>query len=258
MKYISTINNNKLSEDKPQDFNIDNIVLTYSAFNTIEETMNNMLNKGTSVHYTIKQDGFLDQHHSESQKTYYAGVSSWKDQSSLNGNSIGIMLINDAKSAFTDVQIEKTIALIKDINQRYEKTMEVVGLGEVSKKHIAPGALFPWDKLAENNIGKMVNIPENLTRDCTIVLGDSGDHVSQLQEKLKTHGYGVEVSGTFDELTGHFVQNFANRYAPLPIDQQDATTCNLAEKHFSCWNEVNDFALNALLGSSNTNVTDEL
>jgi N-acetylmuramoyl-L-alanine amidase len=257
MEYISTINNNKLSEDRPQDFHIDNIVLTYSRFDTIEETTNYMLKQGTSVHYTIKQDGFLDQHHSESQKTYYAGVSAWRDQASLNGNSIGIMLINDAKSPFSEIQIAKTVDLIQDINARYEKTMEVVGLGEVNKKHIAPGIFFPWDKLAENNIGKMVNIPENLTRDCTISLGDSGEHVRVLQEKLKTHGYGVEVSGTFDELTGHFVQNFANRYAPLPIEQQDATS-NFLDKHFACWNEVNDFALNDLLGLNNTSVTDEL
>ena len=151
ISYISNTNNNKFSKPRPDGAIPNKIVITYSSCEgEIYKAINTLYDKGASVHYTIRQDGWQDQHHSEDKMAFYAGKSSWKGENSLNNNSIGIMLINDAQSEFPEAQINQLIACIKDINSRYGYEMEVLGLGEVAlDRHIAPGHLFPWQKLAE-------------------------------------------------------------------------------------------------------------
>lgn len=243
--YISTINNNKLSAERPEGIKINTIVITYSsAEGDINKTVTTMLKNGASVHYTIKPDGFQDQHHLESQKAFYAGISQWHGVSGVGDCAIGIMLISDAKSPFSDAQIDKTIALIHDIQARHNTSMEVVGLGEVNKAHIAPGAFFPWAKLAEAGIGKSVSLPTDIDKTCKINLDDSGDNVSLLQQKLKSHGYEAPQTGIYDSVTAKFAQNFINRYTPEEnLDSEINFSNNLA-----CWNNAAEYALDKLLG----------
>jgi N-acetyl-anhydromuramyl-L-alanine amidase AmpD len=140
---------------------------------------------GASAHYTIKQNGYQDQHHLDSTMSFMSGASSWKGIPSVNTYSIGIMLIHDAKSPFSETQINKTIALINDINARHNTTMEVVGLGEINLKHIAPGKLFPWDKLADNGIGTKITFPDTIEYKCTLLpyTGNS-KNITDIKEKM--------------------------------------------------------------------------
>ena len=248
--YISTKNNNKLSAERPEGTKINTIVITYtSTEGDINKAVTTMFNTGTSVHYTIKADGFQDQHHSESQKAFFAGASHWHGAYGVNDYGIGIMLVNDAKSPFSDPQIDQLITLIKDINIRHKTTMEVVGLGEVNSKHIAPGAFFPWGKLAEAGIGKTITFPEGIDRTtCQINLGDSGEQVLALQQKLKAYGYQAPQTGIYDEVTAKFVKNFSNHYTP----QEDLDPSVNFSDNVTCWNDAHECALNELLGADNT------
>lgn len=256
INFISSQNNNKLSSDRPEGVTINTIVITYSSTEgDTHKAINTMFDNGTSVHYTIDQNGFQVQHHLESQKTFYAGASHWHGEYGVNNYGIGIMLVNDAKSSFSNEQIEKTIGLIKDIETRHETKMEVVGLGEVNQKHIAPGSFFPWAKLAEAGIGKTVTLPEAIDKTCKISLGDSGEEVLTLQQKLKDLGYETSQTGIYDEVTAKFVTNFSNRYTPEEISNPEI---NFSD-NFTCWTDANEYALNELLGVNNTdNATSEL
>jgi N-acetylmuramoyl-L-alanine amidase len=246
INYISSKNNNKLSAERPEGTKINTIVITYTASEgDINKAVTTMLASGSSVHYTIKADGFQDQHHSESQKAFFAGASHWHGKYGVNDYGIGIMLVNDAKSPFTDAQIDKLIATINDIQGRHNTSMDVVGLGEVNKNHIAPGVFFPWNKLAEAGIGKAVVLPNDIDITCKINLDDSGDKISELQHKLKEYGYQVEESGVYDQVTAKFAKNFANRY----INTEDFDiNSNFAESHVACWNDATELALNTVLG----------
>ncbi len=256
MNYISTKNDNKLSAERPENTKIDTIVITYTVTEgSITKAITTMFERGTSVHYTIKLDGFQDQHHSESQKAFYAGVSHWHGRYGVNDYGIGIMLANDAKSPFTDSQITKLIDTIKDIQVRHNTTMDVVGLGEVNQAHIAPGVFFPWSKLAEAGIGQSITLPADIDRTCKIHLNDTGEQVTHLQQKLQTYGYKVEVTGIYDKVTAQFVKNFANRYAPE--DSFDALS-NFAEQHITCWSDATEYALNTILGVDTHPIKDEL
>lgn len=256
VNYISAKNNNKLSAERPEGTKINTIVITYSSTEgDINKAVTTMFERGTSVHYTIKLDGFQDQHHSESQKAFYAGASHWHGKYGVNDYGIGIMLINDAKTPFTDLQISKLIDTINDIQIRHNTTMDVVGLGEVNKAHIAPGIFFPWNKLAEAGIGKSITLASDIDRSCKINLGDSGEQVINLQQKLQDYGYQIEATGVYDNITAKFAKNFANRYVP----ETDADTLsNFAESHTVCWNDATEYALNAILGVDNNSITDEL
>jgi N-acetylmuramoyl-L-alanine amidase len=256
INYISATNNNKLSAERPKDVEINTIVITYtSAEGDVHKAINTMFNAGTSIHYTIKTDGFQDQHHSESQKAFYAGASHWHGKYGVNDYGIGIMLVNDAKSPFPDSQITKLIDTIKDIQLRHNTTMDIVGLGEVNKAHIAPGAFFPWAKLAEAGIGKSVSLPAGIDKACKINLDDSGEQVTNLQQKLQTYGYQVEVNGIYDSVTAKFAKNFANRYTPE--DNLDSEI-NFATSQAACWSDATEYALNTVLGVYSHSIVDEL
>jgi N-acetylmuramoyl-L-alanine amidase len=189
------------------------------------------------VHYTIEADGRQNQYHSEDQKAFFAGVSSWHGKTKLNNNGIGIMLINDAKSPFPDAQIAKLAATILDINARHDTTMEVVGLGETTvgreaNRHIAPGALFPWAKLAESGIGTAINIPDAISKECS-----ANYTASHIQKNLIQHGYGITETGTLDDKTNHAIDMFTDRYLP---------------GHENCWSDATEYALNVLIGANGT------
>jgi N-acetylmuramoyl-L-alanine amidase len=234
-KFYSALTNSKYSEPRPAGSNINTTVITYSVNDNSDTAINTMFNNGASVHYLIEQDGTILNLQNEDKKAYYAGPSNWHGVSSVGNYAIGIMLVNDAKSEFPAVQIDRTIDLINDINHRHEKTMEVVGLGEVAfNRHVAPGKLFPWDKLAEHQIGRYIVAPDYLTAECTINLNDSEDNVVELQDRLIDYGFGLSVSGTYDESTSKAVSVFKGRY--LPHDEQN------------CWNAQSDYILNELLG----------
>jgi N-acetylmuramoyl-L-alanine amidase len=234
---ISSTNNNKFMNSRPEGAIIDTVVITYSASEEICDTINALYGKGASVHYTIRPDGFQDQHHYEGLKAFYAGKSSWHNKTALNDNSIGIMLINDGKSEFTDLQINKLIDCINDINLRHDRKMEIVGLGEVAlDRHIAPGKMFPWDKLSKAGLGVNVKISDNINRDCKLNFGDKGEKVSSFQNNLIKHGYGITETGQFDELTYKAVTVFVDRYV---------------SGHDDCWSDATEYALNALLAVDN-------
>lgn len=231
--YVSSTNNNKFSNLRPEGTEINKIVITYSVLDDIYKTINTMYDRGTSIHYTIRPDGFQAQHHLESSQAFYAGKSSWHGKSSLNTDSIGIMLINDSTSAFSEMQINKLIDLIKDINTRHEKTMEVLGLGEVAvDRHIAPGKYFPWLKLAEKGIGTKITFSDSIDKTCKINLNDTGENVSEFQRKLIQHGYAASDTGVYDELTAKVITVFTDRYVP---------------GHDNCWSDATEHAINTLV-----------
>jgi N-acetylmuramoyl-L-alanine amidase len=250
--YISQVANNRLSAARPEGSVINTIAITYSSCDgDFNQAVTTMASRGTSIHYTIKSDGFIDQHHSETQKAFYAGASWWHGEYGVNNYAIGIMLINDAKSSFPEEQTNKLIALINDIQERHNMTMEVVGLGEVASKHVAPGVFMPWAKLAEAGIGKSIVVPEGIDRSCKISLDDKGDHVLALQQKLQNHGYQVPQTGEYDVVTSKFAQSFSNRYAPQDThDSEDNFSSDII-----CWSNAADYALNELSGLNADNAT---
>ncbi|MGI4752653.1 MAG: peptidoglycan recognition protein family protein [Janthinobacterium lividum] len=218
---ISNSNKSKFMAPRPEGVKPTTVVITYSVCNNLEQTINALQKNGTSVHYIIDQDGKQYQYHNDlTDKTFFAGKSSWKGTDSVNDFGIGIMLINDAKSEFSTIQIFQLKNLLTDIQERYPEIdlkANLVGLGEITvnrevNNHIAPGKFFPWKDLADSDFGKYFETTDEQKSKKLLTSGDSGAEVKALQENLQAYGYGVQPTGIFDKFTAQAVQVFNTRY----------------------------------------------
>ena len=220
---VSTTNDSKFSASREPGVEPSCVVLTYSVCETLNSAIETMQDNGTSVHYKIdiepnkKEEQQYQDHNDLESKTFYAGKSSWKGQEKVNDFGIGIMLINNAKSAFTDSQINKLIELLKDITVRYPNLNleeNLVGLGEVAERHVAPGKFFPWKQLSDAGFGKFIPTTKEQAEKILIRKDDEGQKVSHVQTQLKYHGYGIEVDGKCGDKTATWFEKFNTRYVP--------------------------------------------
>lgn len=110
--------------------------------------------KKLSSHYSIKRSGQIIKFVEEDKRAWHAGYSFWKGQHDVNSASIGIELINDGISSYTDKQIDSLIYLLNDIMKRNKiKPENVLGHSDVAmSRKVDPGNLFPWDVLIEEGL----------------------------------------------------------------------------------------------------------
>ena len=167
----------------------------------------------------------------ESQSAWHAGQSSWHGRTWLNANAIGIEIVNagylsrngteTAWAPYQDAQIERSIALIKDIARRHDIAPEnIVGHSDIApQRKVDPGPLFPWDRLAQAGIGRWFDAQDKARAEAE--LGRSGTPpVSWFQQKLKIMGYDIALHGTLDEPTRNVIAAFQMHYRPQRHDGQ--------------------------------------
>tara|TARA_B100000674_G_scaffold6107_1_gene4910 strand:+ start:1638 stop:2375 length:738 start_codon:yes stop_codon:yes gene_type:complete len=119
-----------------------------------------------SAHYFIKNNGEVMNLVPNLYTAWHAGVSFWKNYSSLNKYSIGIEINNPGHShkykAFSYVQIHSLIKLIRYLCKKFNiKKKNVLGHSDISPiRKKDPGEKFPWKKLAKLNLCKWHNLNE--------------------------------------------------------------------------------------------------
>ena len=112
-----------------------------------------------SCHYLIKNNGEIVKMVPDSYIAWHAGESFWKNQKSLNQNSIGIEITNPGHEhgykKFTKKQITSLLKLSKFLIKRYKiSPKNILGHSDIAvlrKKD--PGEKFPWEYLSKNKIG---------------------------------------------------------------------------------------------------------
>jgi N-acetylmuramoyl-L-alanine amidase len=137
------------------------LILHYTAID--EPTSLKVLSQqGVSSHYLVGDQMPVKvwQLVDESKMSYHAGLSDWKGYSRLNASSIGIEIVNlgfrDAPEGrtyfpFPQAQIDRVIALVKDIVARHQIRPEyILGHSDIAPQRKSdPGPLFPWKQLAD-------------------------------------------------------------------------------------------------------------
>ena len=235
---ISESNSRKYSMPREQGVKPSCIVVTYSVSPSLGEAVLTLQKNGTSVHYIIDTDGKQYQYHNDlNDKAFFAGKSHWKGQESVNGFGIGIMFINDARNVaekyidpintiegfkeqfkdFTQPQRDQAKFLLQDISKRYpdiDMKHDLVSLGEVAERHIAPGPKFFWKELAEIGFGMFRQSTEQEIKNVLIKKDQKNDLVTGVQSQLKKHGYNIIKSGICDESTQTWFYKFNTRYVP--------------------------------------------
>lgn len=229
---ISSTNNCKFSAPREEGVKPTCVVLTYSVSQTLNQATTALQDRGASVHYIIDKDGEQYQYHNDLEsKAFFAGNSSWKGQKKVNDFGISIMFINNSETDFTPSQIRKVKECLADIKERYPDLNikdDLVGLGEVAERHVAPGKLFPWKDLAEAGFGKFIDTTKEQQENILIRKDDQGARVSEVQLQLKNHGYNISVDRQCGNKTVKWFEKFNARYVP---EQELSNVWSVADQY---------------------------
>ena len=203
----------------------DIILLHYTGMQTAEEALERLRDPVARVssHYFVHENGNIVQMVPEAKRAWHAGVSSWSGQTDINSRSIGIEIVNPGHDFgypdFPIRQIAAVIALCRGIIARRGITRDrVLAHSDVAPaRKQDPGEKFPWRLLAESGVGLWVE-PVPITDWLSLVPGDTGETVTELQKAFADFGYGVPVSGDYDETTKNVVTAFQRHFRPAQVD----------------------------------------
>jgi len=203
----------------------DILLLHYTGMTTDEEALTRLVDRESKVssHYFVYEDGRILQLVSEQQRAWHAGAASWKRATDINARSIGIEIANPGHEYgyhdFPDRQIDAVIALCHDIVARHRIRRErVLGHSDVAPtRKNDPGEKFPWAHLAAAGIGLWVE-PSPVDGGRTFSAIDKGPEVEKLQKQLARFGYGLKITGGYDDDTRSVVTAFQRHFRPERVD----------------------------------------
>lgn len=196
-----------------------------------------------SSHYLIPAENdptydhdrlLLHQFVKEERRAWHAGDSYWAGETALNDRSIGIEIVNefDCETTpesdidslqcqfppFDEAQIEMTIELLREIQQRYPDIdpLDFVAHSDIAtRRRSDPGPLFPWRRLYEEGIGAWYD--EETRSRYESDFGSQLPSIERLQDALLRLGYLVEPTGELDNQTRFAVRAMQLRFRPADI-----------------------------------------
>ena len=200
------------------------LVLHYTGMRTGPEALERLCDPDAKVsaHYLVEEDGRVFRLVAEERRAWHAGVSYWRGRRNVNGESIGIEIVNPGHEwgyrQFPDAQIESVIALVADIRSRWDiEDRDIVGHSDVAPdRKDDPGELFPWKRLAEAGHGLWADWPP--APGAPIGEGEEGAAVFALQAGLTRLGFDLPPSGRFDAATTVAVRAFQRHWRPEKVD----------------------------------------
>ena len=91
-------------------------------------------------------------------------------------------------------------------------------------RKLDPGEAFPWQRLHAAGVGHWVP-PASIQDGRFFSRGDQGMPIEALQAMLGMYGYGLKITGVFDESTEKVVAAFQRHFRPERVDGvADAST----------------------------------
>ena len=175
-----------------------------------------------SAHYLVEEDGRVFRLVAEERRAWHAGVSFWRGRRNVNGDSIGIELVNPGHEwgyrAFPQAQVASVIDLVADIRTRWTiEDRDIVGHSDIAPdRKDDPGELFPWPALAAAGHGLWAEAPA--APGPPISEGETGAAVFALQAGLTRLGYDLPPTGAFDAATTAIVRAFQRHWRPGKVD----------------------------------------
>lgn len=200
------------------------LVLHYTGMRTGEEALARLRDPEAKVssHYVVEEDGRIFRLVAEERRAWHAGVSFWRGRRNLNGDSLGIEIVNPGHEfgyrAFPEAQVAAVTALVADIRSRWTiEDRDIVGHSDVAPtRKDDPGELFPWKRLAEAGHGLWADaLP---APGAPVGEGEEGAAVFALQAGFTRLGYDLPPSGTFDADTTAVVRAFQRHWRPERVD----------------------------------------
>ena len=200
------------------------LVLHYTGMKTGPEALDRLRDPEAKVssHYLVEEDGRVFRLVAEERRAWHAGVSFWRGRRNVNGDSIGIEIVNPGHEfgyrAFPEAQVESVIALVADIRTRWDiEDRDIVGHSDIAPdRKDDPGELFPWKRLSEAGHGVWAEWPA--APGAPIGEGEEGAAVFALQAGFTRLGYDLPPTGQFDATTAGIVRAFQRHWRPERVD----------------------------------------
>ena len=200
------------------------LVLHYTGMQSGEAALERLRDPEAKVssHYLVEEDGRVFRLVAEERRAWHAGVSFWRGRRNVNGESIGIEIVNPGHEwgyrPFPEAQIEAVIALVADIRTRWDiEDRDIIGHSDIAPdRKDDPGELFPWKRLAEAGHGLWAEWPP--APGAPIGEGEEGAAVFALQAGLTRLGFDLPPSGRFDDATTVAVRAFQRHWRPERVD----------------------------------------
>jgi N-acetylmuramoyl-L-alanine amidase len=200
------------------------LVLHYTGMKTGDEALARLRDPEARVssHYMVEEDGRVFRLVAEERRAWHAGVSFWRGRRNLNGDSIGIEIVNPGHEwgyrPFPAAQIAAVTALVGDIRTRWDiEDRDIVGHADVAPdRKDDPGELFPWKGLAQAGHGLWAEAPPAPGN--PIGEGEEGAAVFALQAGFTRLGYDLPPSGRFDAATTAVVRAFQRHWRQEKVD----------------------------------------
>ena len=204
---------------------VDIIVLHYTGMATANAAQERLCDPAAKVsaHYFVDEDGTITQLVAEAHRAYHAGVSSWQGTTDINSRSIGIEIVNGGHDFgcpdFPQLQIAAVIRLCRDLQTRWPiPQANMLAHSDIApSRKCDPGEKFPWGILHRAGVGLWVE-PEPILDGATFRMNDAGDAVGELQTALRSYGYGIDTTHTFDDAMRDVVMAFQRHFRPQRID----------------------------------------
>ena len=225
----------------------DNIkfIIIHCVGHSPKKAINVFDNKKVSSHYLLgRQNKPILQLVEDKYAAYHAGISFWQDYQALNSSSIGIELVSagfdDIKEkygTYSDHQIDLLINLCQNLIKKYQiKPQNILGHSDIAPtRKIDPGPNFPWQKLAQNNIGMW---PDD--EDIKYFLNKIPRRVSigYFQQNLAKLGYNIKITDKNDTQTKACLKVFQMHFRPknfqaIPDAQTLAILLSLIKKYIA-------------------------
>jgi len=208
------------------------LILHYTGMTSAEAAIARLCDPASQVscHYLVDEDGTIVRMVEEDRRAWHAGVASWAGERDINSCSVGIEIHNPGHEFgyrdFPDAQMAAVERLCLDIVARHAiPARRVLAHSDVAPgRKVDPGEKFDWARLARAGVGHWV-APEPIRGGGFLQRGDGGEGVEALQALLAAYGYGIEITGVFDDATHGVVDAFQRHFRQARVDGiADAST----------------------------------
>ena len=148
------------------------IIFHYTGMKKESEAINRLteIQSEVSCHYLVKNNGEIIKMVPDLYVAWHAGISSWKNISSLNNNSIGIEINNSGHEfnykQFSKKQIKSILILSKFLIKKYKiNKKNILGHSDIApSRKKDPGEKFPWQHFAKQGVGIWHSLSAKLSK----------------------------------------------------------------------------------------------
>jgi len=209
--------------ERPDGCKPDMVILHYTGMESGESALKRLCDPSAEVsaHYLVEEDGRVFELVPPEKRAWHAGVSHWQGRNNLNHYSIGIEIVNPGHDfGYRDFPMVQTASVL-DLIKHLDAAFEIPGHNYIGHSDIAPtrkmdpGEKFPWGLLADEGFGIWSDVDGvDLSR---IHVAADKVETTLLQQDLKALGYGIEVTGDYDDMTRSCVTAFQRHWRPASV-----------------------------------------